>query len=98
METALIVSLITLPISLLIASGRGDYLIAGYNTASPAERKQINIKRLRGLVVGLFLFINIIFWIPSLVKNKELYGYIGITIIITTLLVVILANTWAKKK
>ena len=38
---------------IIVLIGKGDNLIAGYNTASKAEREQYHIKRLRGLIGGL---------------------------------------------
>ena len=34
-------------IGIVILIGKGDWLIAGYNTASEEERKKVNIVRLR---------------------------------------------------
>ena len=39
----------------LILIGKGDNLIAGYNTASKKEKAQYNVKRLRGLIGGLLI-------------------------------------------
>ena len=48
-------SLLIMGIVVLI--GKGDNLIAGYNTASPEEKSQYNIKRLRGLIGGLLVLL-----------------------------------------
>lgn len=45
-----IVAAILAIMGIVILMGKGDNLIAGYNTASKAEREEYNIKRLRGLV------------------------------------------------
>ena len=42
-------------LGILILIGKGDNLIAGYNTSSKEERAKYNIKRLRGLIGGLLL-------------------------------------------
>ena len=42
---------------IIILIGKGDNLIAGYNTASKEERSQYYIKRLRGLIGGFLLIL-----------------------------------------
>jgi len=56
MTTQIILAIIFVVMAIVILSGKGDWLIAGYNTASKKEKEQVNIKRLR-LIVGLFLLI-----------------------------------------
>ena len=41
---------------IIILVGKGDNLIAGYNTASRAEKEKVNLKRLR-LLMGITLFV-----------------------------------------
>ena len=45
--TTLIIALISVLMSIVIAIGKGDWLIAGYNTSSKEEKEKVNIKRLR---------------------------------------------------
>ena len=42
---------------IVILVGKGDNLIAGYNTASKEEKSLYNIKRLRGLIGGLLVLL-----------------------------------------
>ena len=56
MIVLIILAAIMLIMGIIILIGKGDNLIAGYNTASKEERSQYNIKRLRGLI-GCFLLI-----------------------------------------
>ena len=85
----------------LILSGKGDFLIAGYNTAKAEKKQQYNVKRLRGLVAGITLLILIMLWIPTLLgkgEDEKLQLAISVMIMISCIIVVILSNTWAKKK
>lgn len=43
-------------LGVVILAGKGDFLIAGYNTASKEERDKVNIKRLR-LLIAVLLFL-----------------------------------------
>ncbi|MBR4227934.1 MAG: DUF3784 domain-containing protein, partial [Bacteroidales bacterium] len=48
MAILIIVAALLLVMGIIIIIGKGDNLIAGYNTASKEERAKYNIKRLRG--------------------------------------------------
>ena len=82
----------------VILIGKGDNLIAGYNTAAKKEKARSNIKRLRILVGGLLLVLALM---TPLMLGKEtmaaVWSFVGITFVLC-ILVVILANTWAMKK
>jgi hypothetical protein len=84
-----------LVLALVVYFGKGDWLIAGYNTASEKERAQYNIKRLR-LIITLLLLLSAVFVVVLLY-----FPYISIVatpiFVIVTLVGVVLANTWAKK-
>ena len=84
------VSLLIMGIVILI--GKGDNLIAGYNTASKEEKSQYNIKRLRGLIGGL---LTILAPMTVILLEKGTI-YVALTFGMT-IVVIILANTWAKK-
>ncbi len=43
-------------LAVVILTGHGDGLIAGYNTAKKEKREQYNMKRLRAVVAGLISF------------------------------------------
>ena len=83
---------------ILVLIGKGDNLIAGYNTASKEERERYDIKRLRGLIGGLMIVLAPLL---LLMIGKEsmaaIWSFCGIVLVLC-LVVVILANTWAKKK
>ena len=81
-------------LAILFFIGKGDNLISGYNTASEEEKELYNIKRLR-LVMGVFCLL-----MAGLIAFINAIG-VGIFVIIMTLMVVpllVLCNTWAKKK
>ena len=98
MTAPIFTTILFAPLILLILSGRGDNLIAGYNTATKEEREQFNMKRLR-MVIGGILFLTIIaFWIPVLIGNQKFIIPMTIALIPISFIGIILANTWAKKK
>ncbi len=51
----MIVAVFLVIMGVVVLIGKGDNLIAGYNTASKEERAKYNIKRLRGLIGGLLI-------------------------------------------
>ena len=97
MESFILYSLsaLFLLLALVVYFGKGDNLIAGYNTASEKERAQYNIKRLR-LIIALLLLLS-----AGFVLTLLYFPYISIIatpiFVIVTLVGVVLANTWAKK-
>ena len=98
MVVLIIVALVCVGLGIWILIGKGDNLIAGYNTASKEEREQYDIKRLRGLIGGLLL---VLAPLAPLMLGKEsmasTWSFCGIVFVLC-IVVVILANTWAKKK
>lgn len=99
MTAPILTTILFVPLILLILSGRGDNLIAGYNTASEKEREQYHIKRLRLVIAGIMLATTILFWIPILMNDKEPYKFIVLIGMFPVCFIgIILANTWAKKK
>ena len=92
-----ILAAVMLIMGIIILIGKGDNLIAGYNTASKEERSQYNIKRLRGLIGG-FLLILAPMMVLLLGEESLTAGFsvIALTFVLCIVLV-ILANTWAKK-
>lgn len=83
----------------LLLAGKGDMLIAGYNTASKEEREKVDIKRLRILMACISVlsaaFCGVL---PFIAVYKG--AVVGATVVLMcfALLVIILANTWARKK
>ena len=98
MIALVIVSFILLILGFIIFIGKGDNLIAGYNTASKEEKSQYNIKRLRGLIGGMLLLLAPMTF--NLLRKETMtatWTFVGLTFVLS-IVVVILANTWAKKK
>lgn len=86
-------------LAIIFLIGKGDKLIAGYNTASEEERNEFNIHRLR-LLMAIISVITAGFCCILPIIGKEKENVVGTTFvfIIVTFVFVILANTWAKKK
>ena len=80
-------------LSILIFLGKGDFLIAGYNTASKEEKEKYHTKRIR-IVLGTSLLL-----LAGLTALRDTIGatamFIGVGIVLIAALV--LANTWTKK-
>ena len=98
MIVLIILAAIFLIMGIIVLIGKGDNLIAGYNTASKEERSQYNVKRLRGLIGGLLI---VLAPMMLLLLGDESFAatgaFFGLTLVLT-IVVVILANTWAKKR
>ena len=98
MVVLIIVALVCAVMGILILMGKGDNLIAGYNTASKEERERYDIKRLRGLIGGLLVALAPMM---LLLLGKEsmasIWSFCGISLVLC-IVVLVLANTWAKKK
>ena len=97
MITLIIVAAIFVIMGVVILIGKGDNLIAGYNTASQNERAQYNIKRLRGLIGGLLIVLAPMLFLLLGETIATTGSFVALTVILC-IIVVILANTWAKKK
>ena len=98
MIVLILIAALLVIMGVIILIGKGDHLIAGYNTASKEEREQFDIKRLRGLIGGLLV---VIAPMTVLMLGKEslesVWSFVAVTFVLC-IIVVVLANTWAKKK
>ena len=92
----IIIALLLFVSGVVVLTEKGDKLIAGYNTASKEEREKVNIKRLRLLTGGLLIVMAPLCFILNNNVNSGL-TFTGIVVVLT-LIVVVLANTWAMKK
>ena len=89
-------ALASLFFAIILFTGKGDILIAGYNTASKEEKEKCDIKRLRFLVGSIFILSAFL----MVLRDMDIIGR-GLFVISTIILVIatlILANTWAMKK
>ncbi len=98
MIVLIIVAAILLIMGIIKLIGKGDNLIAGYNTASEEEKSHYNIKRLRSLIGGLLVML-----VPMmllLLMEESLVATFSFAVItfVLCIVVVILANTWAKNR
>ena len=96
---SLIIGLIPLIMSIIIAFGKGDDFIAGYNTASKEEKEMVNVKRLR-ILTSIFLLLGGVFVLSMpYTAQKQTLQYLMIAGFFAVFIVyLILANTWCKKK
>ena len=94
-----IIAVLFLVFAIVFLMGKGDKLIAGYNTASEEERAKVNIKRLRILMAIISVitagYVSILPFIGDNPQDQMVGVFVFFAI---TILFVILANTWAKKK
>lgn len=98
MIVLIIVAAILVIFGVLILIGKGDSLIAGYNLASKEEKAQYNVKRLRGLIGGLLIVLApMVFLMHGQDTMSATWSFVGLVFLLS-IVVVILANTWAKKK
>ena len=95
----LMIALCFLILAYIIMKGKGDMFIAGYNTASEEEKAQVNIKRLRILVaLTSVLTSGFCVTLPFLAQYNGAVIGAAVVLLSFSLVVVFLANTWAKKK
>ena len=96
MEVSIIIlAVLFLVLAFVVYFGKGDWLIAGYNTASEKERAQYNIKRLR-LIITLLMLLSAVF-VVVLLHFPSISIVATPIFVVVTLIGVVLANTWAKK-
>lgn len=94
--TYIVVALLAV-LGIVILLGKGDALIAGYNTASTQEKAKYNIKRLRLLIGGLLIGIALVYLVFHIKATPVLSGIFAVVIVILAFIIIYLANTWAKK-
>ena len=99
MIPSIVFAILFIVLAIILLMGKGDKLIAGYNTASEEERKKVDIKRLR-IVMAILMVITAVFCaiLPLIGNNKTSQLTAAGIFIAITLVGVIVANTWAKKK
>lgn len=99
MIPAIIFSLLFIILAVVFYLGKGDKLIAGYNTANEEERKKVNIHRLR-ILMSCISVITAAFCVTLPIIGNNIQAQLGAAAVFIAVIifVVILANTWAKKK
>ncbi|MBO6250828.1 MAG: DUF3784 domain-containing protein [Muribaculaceae bacterium] len=101
MIIVLILNIILVVSAIVILLGKGDFLIAGYNTASEQEKRKVNVKRLRYVMAAILFASAILISLPFLCGSEDnVMAPLGSTlgIVIVTIIGVVLANTWCMKK
>ena len=85
-------------LGILVAAGKADRWIAGYNTASEEERAKVNIKRVRW-ISAIILWISDIYLVFLAIANLSAIGIIITTLafIVVSIIFSILAATSTKK-
>ncbi|MBQ2923440.1 MAG: DUF3784 domain-containing protein [Tyzzerella sp.] len=84
--------MIVFVLAIIILTGKGDNLIAGYNTSTEEEKEKYNIKRVRICVGGMLLILT-----PIMLMFADNFVVLIAVVPPLSILSVILTNTWAKK-
>ena len=101
MIVAVVFIIIMFALGVVILSGKGDNLIAGYNTASEEERQEVNVKRLRIVVAGICILTPILLGLPAFIGKEgdaSLHLFTVFCVILISIIGLVLANTWCKRK
>lgn len=99
--TIIIIDIIFVISAILILIGKGDFLIAGYNTSSKEKKEKVNVKRLRLVIGGFLIIVALLLPLPFFIdKGENALAHIItiITILVMTVVLLILSNTWCIKK
>ena len=102
MTTFIGIAAVLLIFGIIILLGKGDMLIAGFNTASKEEKEKVDIKRLRLLTGGLCILLAVLI-VPSRIiieksgEPRTATMLVSGAVVILAGIAIVLANTWAKK-
>ena len=87
-------------LSVILISGHGSWLVAGYNTADDEQKQKYNAKRLcRTVGIGVSV-IAVLILVMALFENElpAEFAYFAIAVVvIDCLLIIIFANTVCRK-
>ena len=99
MIPSIVFSILFIVLAIILLMGKGDMLIAGYNTASEEERNKIDIKRLRIVMVILMVITAVFCAILPLIGNNKTsqLAAAGIFIAITIVGIIVAKNKKKKK-
>lgn len=98
MAVLIVLAVLLLAMGVVVLVGKGDNLIAGYNTASPEEKGEYGIRRLRVLFGGLLLALAPMTLILLWEDTMAALGVFIALVLVSCIAVAVLANTWAKRK
>lgn len=94
-----VVAALFLFLSFMMLLGKGDFLISGYNTASKEEKAKYNMPRLRLLIFLELLVVSLgLALITALELGEVEISIFAAIIVLLSIAMTILANTWAKRK
>lgn len=92
----LIVIFIIMGVALLF--GKGDWLIAGYNTMSKEEKEKFDKRKLCKAVGSEMLFVAFIMAVTAYVDTDQFASYTIIPILISVGILIWFANSKCQKK
>lgn len=98
MAVLIVLAVLLLVMGIVILCGKGDKLIAGYNTASPEEKGEYDIRRLRILFGTLLLALAPMTLILLWEDTMSAFVIFMAAVLVSCIAVAVLANTWAKRK
>ena len=98
MTTIAILAVVFIILGIIVLVGKGDWMIAGFNTASEEQKSKYDIKKLRLLVGLLLILVAPVGFLLELGDPRSTSLISLIVIGGLCVIVVVLANTWAKKK
>lgn len=90
-------AVVFLLISLLLFTGKGAWLIAGYNTSSKKEKEKYDEKKLCSVMGTMCAIIAVLTGILALLDDESYAIIYGVVICIVVITTVIYANTKCKK-
>lgn len=96
-----VVGVIFALISMLLLSGRGAGLIAGYNTISKEEKEKYNEKMLCRIVGGGFSIITILIFAMATLEHvlpASFANIFGVITLVDVVIMIVLSNTVCKYK
>ena len=93
----IMVAAVVAVVGIVILAGKGDWLIAGYNTSSPEERGKYDIRRLRLLMGGALIVIAPLCLLLNGDADESSVLVFTSAVVVLAIAAVILANTWARK-
>ena len=92
----LLAAVVVIVLGVIVGLGKGDFLISGYNTASPAKRASFNMTRLRMLTMVVCMVVGVLLLVCVFVPS--FYPVMTVVAIVVAVADVVLMNTWAKRK
>ena len=92
----ILAAVVVIVLGVIVGLGKGDFLISGYNTSSPAKRATYNILRLRLSTVITCVLVAVVVILNALISIPE--AVFTICVVVVALAHVVVANTWAKRE